>query len=45
MFPDASVQPLVGYGKWNQSTLGITRYIIGRALIRVFPLSEFGLVD
>ena len=22
-----------------------TRYIIGRALIRVFPLSEFGLVD
>ena len=32
MFPDASVQPLVGYGKWNQSTLGITRYIIGHSL-------------
>lgn len=32
MLPDRTVQPLLGYRRWNQSTLGITRYIIGHSL-------------
>ena len=32
MFPSAAAKPLVGYGTWNQSTLGVTRYLIGHSL-------------
>ena len=32
MLPDEAVQPLLGYRTWNQTTLGITRYIIGHSL-------------
>ena len=32
LFPDSEVQPLAGYRNWNQTTLGITRYIIGHSL-------------
>ena len=32
LFPDSEVQPLAGYRNWNQTTLGITRYIIGPRL-------------
>lgn len=32
MFPKQIVQPLAGYGRWNQTTVGITRYLIGHSL-------------
>ena len=32
MFPDKDIRHLEGYGRWNQSTLGVTRYIIGHSL-------------
>ena len=32
MFPDSEIRALAGYKLWNQSTLGITRYIIGHSL-------------
>ena len=32
MFPTAEVQPYVNYSRFNQSTLGVTRYIIGHSL-------------
>ena len=32
MFPDGEIQPLIGYSLWNQSTVGLTRYIIGHSL-------------
>ena len=32
MFPDGEIQPLIGYSMWNQSTIGLTRYIIGHSL-------------
>ena len=32
MFPDKEIQPLAGYSMWNQSTIGLTRYIIGHSL-------------
>lgn len=32
MFPDREIMNMEGYRKWNQSTLGITRYIIGHSL-------------
>lgn len=32
MFPDAEARPLVGYRTWNQSTIGVTRYLIGHSL-------------
>ncbi len=32
MFPESEVQPFAGYKRWNQTTLGITRYIIGHSL-------------
>jgi phosphate-selective porin OprO and OprP len=32
MYPDRQVRSLAGYTWWNQSTLGITRYIIGHSL-------------
>ena len=32
MFPDKEIQPLAGYSMWNQSTVGLTRYIIGHSL-------------
>ena len=32
MFPDGEIQPFVGYSLWNQSTIGLTRYIIGHSL-------------
>ena len=32
MFPDGEIQPLIGYSMWNQSTVGLTRYIIGHSL-------------
>lgn len=32
LFPEANVQPFAGYHRRNQTTLGITRYIIGHSL-------------
>ena len=32
MFPDAEARPFVGYRTWNQSTIGVTRYLIGHSL-------------
>ena len=32
MFPSAQARPLVGYKTWNQSTIGVTRYLIGHSL-------------
>lgn len=32
MFPDREVQPWVGYSRWNQTTIGVTRYLIGHSL-------------
>ena len=32
MFPTAEAQPYVNYSRFNQSTLGVTRYIIGHSL-------------
>lgn len=32
MFPDREIRSFEGYGRWNQSTLGVTRYIIGHSL-------------
>lgn len=32
MFPDNNLKDIVGYSEWNQSTIGITRYIIGHNL-------------
>lgn len=32
LFPESKVQPLAGYERWNQTTVGITRYIIGHSL-------------
>ncbi|MFR9251072.1 MAG: hypothetical protein ACLVK4_14750 [Alistipes shahii] len=31
-FPEEKAQPLAGYRNWNQTTLGVTRYIIGHSL-------------
>lgn len=32
LFPERKVQPWAGYENWNQTTLGVTRYIIGHSL-------------
>lgn len=32
LFPDSRVQQLAGYRNWNQTTIGVTRYIIGHSL-------------
>ena len=32
MLPDKAVQGAAGYRTWNQSTIGVTRYIIGHSL-------------
>lgn len=32
LFPEHEVQPFAGYKRWNQTTVGITRYIIGHSL-------------
>ena len=32
MLPESGIRTLAGYKVWNQSTLGITRYIIGHSL-------------
>ncbi len=32
LFPESEVQPMAGYRNWNQTTLGVTRYIIGHSL-------------
>lgn len=32
LFPEREVQPLAGYRYWNQTTVGVTRYIIGHSL-------------
>ena len=32
MMPDKAVQTIAGYRTWNQSTVGVTRYIIGHSL-------------
>lgn len=32
LFPQSEVQPYAGYKNWNQTTLGLTRYIIGHSL-------------
>ena len=32
MFPDSRIHSHLGYSLWNQTTLGVTRYIIGHSL-------------
>ena len=32
LFPESEVQPFAGYKRWNQTTFGVTRYIIGHSL-------------
>lgn len=32
LFPEKTIQKIVGYEKYNQTTLGITRYLIGHSL-------------
>ena len=32
LFPESEVQPFAGYKPWNQTTFGVTRYIIGHSL-------------
>lgn len=32
LFPEREIQPFAGYRRWNQTTLGVTRYIIGHSL-------------
>ncbi len=32
LFPDGDVQQYAGYERWNQTTVGVTRYIIGHSL-------------
>ena len=32
MFPDGEVQSLAGSRRWNQTTIGVTRYLIGHSL-------------
>ena len=32
LFPEHEVQPFAGYKRWNQTTVGVTRYIIGHSL-------------
>ena len=32
MFPDGEVQSLAGYRRWNQTTIGVTRYLIEHSL-------------
>ena len=32
LFPEKAVQPLVGYRSFNQTTVGVTRYLIGHSL-------------
>lgn len=39
MFPDREVRPFAGYRIWNQSTVGVTRYIIGHSLKLQLDLS------
>lgn len=39
MLPTSEVRPYTGYRVWNQSTLGITRYIIGHSLKLQLDLS------
>ena len=39
MLPNREVRPFAGYKVWNQSTLGVTRYIIGHSLKLQLDLS------
>lgn len=39
MIPNREVRPFAGYKVWNQSTLGVTRYIIGHSLKLQLDLS------
>ena len=39
MLPNRVVRPFAGYKVWNQSTLGVTRYIIGHSLKLQLDLS------
>ncbi len=39
MLPDAGIQPLLGYASWNQSTIGVTRYLIRHSLKLQMDLS------
>lgn len=32
LFPDSRIRLLAGYKRWNQTTIGVTRYIIGHSL-------------
>lgn len=32
LYPESEVRPYAGYKNWNQTTLGVTRYIIGHSL-------------
>ncbi len=45
MLPTSEVQPYTGYSVWNQSTLGITRYIIGHSLKLQLDLSFNNFTD
>lgn len=39
MFPDSRIHSRLGYSLWNQTTLGVTRYIIGHSLKVQFDVS------
>ena len=45
MFPDDSTIPFVGYSIWNQTTLGVTRYIIGHSLKVQLDVSYNDMAD
>lgn len=45
MIPEGEVRPFAGYKVWNQSTLGVTRYIIGHSLKVQLDLSFNKMVE
>lgn len=45
MMPDSEIRAFAGYGSWNQSTLGITRYVIGHSLKLQLDLSYNHMSD
>lgn len=45
ILPDSVTRPQAGYSSWNQSTIGITRYIIGHSLKVQFDASYNHMAD
>ena len=45
MIPEGEVRHFAGYKVWNQSTLGVTRYIIGHSLKVQLDLSFNKMVE